>query len=95
MYEDYKRSHYWDLLEAPPHGCDIHIVRAERSDRWSEGVVRRLEQITGRTHPEHGDGRVAYHVLPNAGHWLHVDNPKGLQELMTPSIVDVSSHLLP
>ena len=29
-----------------------------------------------------GGGTVALHIVPNAGHWLHVDNPAFLLELM-------------
>lgn len=34
MYESYKQSSYWDLVEQPPQGTVLHIVRAEKSDRY-------------------------------------------------------------
>lgn len=34
-------------------------------------------------------GRFEHHVLPRAGHWLHVDNPDGLLRLMLPYIVQL------
>lgn len=55
-------------------GTDLHIVRAERSDRWRPEWIEVLEN-----HP-----RLSFHTLPDAGHWLHVDNPQGLQELLHP-----------
>ncbi|XP_050944068.1 uncharacterized protein LOC127150402 [Cucumis melo] len=35
---------------------------------------------------EESKGRVSAHVLPNSGHWVHVDNPKGLLDLVAPKI---------
>ncbi len=31
------------------------------------------------------------HVLPNAGHWLHADNPVGLSKLLLPWLVQAAS----
>ena len=41
----------------------INLVRAERSDRWQPQVVAELAAV---------DESVRVHVLPNAGHWVHV-----------------------
>jgi pimeloyl-ACP methyl ester carboxylesterase len=32
-------------------------------------------------------GGVKLHILPDAGHWLHADNPSGLKDLLTNSLV--------
>ena len=55
-------------------GTSLHIVRAAKSDRWRPEWVEKLEQNT----------RVDFQTLPDAGHWLHVDNPKGLLEMLHP-----------
>ena len=45
--------------------------------RWSERAIHKLAQL------DRGPGGpVQVHVLENAGHWLHVDNPKGLMTLL-------------
>lgn len=45
--------------------------------RWSEKAIQKLAQL------DRGPGgAVQIHVLENAGHWLHVDNPKGLTALL-------------
>ena len=36
---------------------------------------------------------VRLHVLPNAGHWLHVDNPDGLCALIAPELVRLGKEL--
>lgn len=34
MFESYREMDYWSLLEHPPKGMEIGVVRAEKSDRW-------------------------------------------------------------
>ena len=65
MIDDYFTQEYWSIVESPD--SDIHFVRAELSDRWTEACWNRLQAS-----PSH------CHILPKAGHWLHVDNPEGL-----------------
>lgn len=76
---------YWTLLEHPPKGMEIDIVRAEKSDRWDPETVQRLESLASREQGDFG-GKVAFHILPEAGHWVHVDNPKGLLKIVGPKI---------
>ncbi|KAK1375753.1 AB hydrolase-1 domain-containing protein [Heracleum sosnowskyi] len=85
MFNSYRKTDYWPLLENPPEGMEIAIVRAENSDRWDADVVQRLENLASREVDEAG-GKVSVFVLPKSGHWVHVDNPKGLLEIVTPKI---------
>lgn len=78
-----RESSYWSLLEHPPKDMEIAIVRAENSDRWSPEVVRQLERLSSKG-LEESKGQVSVHVLPNSGHWVHVDNPKGLLDIVAP-----------
>ncbi|XP_010256254.1 PREDICTED: protein ABHD11 [Nelumbo nucifera] len=88
MFNSYMKNSYWSLLENPPEGLEISIVRAENSDRWSSDVIERLESLSARE--AYGSkGSVLVHVLPNSGHWVHVDNPKGLLEIVTPSLISI------
>lgn len=81
MYDSYLKGDYWDVLEDRDSSTTIHVVRAERSDRWDEQTLHRLEDVR-RSNP-----LVQVHVLPNAGHWLHTDNPQGLKDLIVPTLV--------
>jgi len=76
MIADYFRLDLWDTLEVPIMDLDIHLVRAARSERWDDAMAARAE-----------GSFATLHTLPDAGHWLHVDNPDGLLELMLPSFV--------
>lgn len=69
ILEDYHATDLWPrLLHAP---CPVHCVVGGRSDVFSPGARERLER-------EAGAGRLLLHHLPSAGHWVHVDAPKGL-----------------
>lgn len=77
-----RETSYWSLLEHPPKDMEIAIVRAENSDRWNRETVQNLESLSSKG----SEGKVSVHVLPNSGHWVHVDNPKGLLGIVAPKI---------
>jgi esterase len=73
---DYFRVDLWPVLESGSAAVDFRVVVAERSDRWApenRARLRGLVELAPAT---------KLHVVPNAGHWLHVDNPGFLLELM-------------
>ncbi|KAK4749916.1 hypothetical protein SAY87_027365 [Trapa incisa] len=86
MFNSYRETSYWSLLEQPPKATEIAIVRAEKSDRWDPQTAQRLVSLAGRDGDE-SRGKFSLHLLPNAGHWVHVDNPKGLLEIVAPGIL--------
>ncbi|XP_057975428.1 uncharacterized protein LOC131162837 [Malania oleifera] len=88
MLDSYKEKAYWSLMEHPPKGMEIAIVRAENSDRWDQNLVQRLEKLAAR-HEDESEGKFSVHVLPNSGHWVHVDNPKGLLDIVAPKIASL------
>ena len=74
MLQSYVVTEAWPVLEAPPPGLRIDVIRAERSRRWPPDVLARFAAIRhGRTH---------LHMLPEAGHWLHVERTDALVALM-------------
>ncbi len=83
LLADYFGRDLWDFVAAPRERPVVHLVVAERSEQWTPGVRARAEQLTA------GPG-AAYHLLADAGHWVHVDNPAGLLELMVPELVRAS-----
>lgn len=75
LLEDFFRVDAWEVVENPPEGVEIQVVRAEDSDVLSEEACRRVERAGEE------NGRTRLHRLPG-GHWLNVSNPEGLIELM-------------
>ena len=74
---DYFKQDFWPLLERPPNGPTWHILQADRSERWRPEDAQRIAQLPAWS-PVH------HHTLANSGHWVHVDNPSGLEELLLP-----------
>lgn len=83
---DYFRVDLWPVLEARASDSDFRVVVAERSDRWAPENRARLQALVETVRqPElsvRRSGTVELHIVPNAGHWLHVDNPAFLIELI-------------
>ena len=83
-------------------GITVDVVRAGRNESaWPPGEVQRLEQAcrgewgdcewgggsgSGGGGDGGGFGAAAVHVLAGAGHNVHIDDPRGLLELMGPSL---------
>lgn len=67
---------------------EIVILRAEKSDRWDQDAIERIQKLASK-HGADSCGKVSFCVLPNSGHWVHVDNPKGLLEIMAPKIASL------
>jgi len=72
MLADYVREDLRPWLRERAPGAAITFVRAARSDRWTPEALADLADLPG--------ARVR--LLPGAGHWLHVDNPAGLQAML-------------
>lgn len=66
----------WNVLE-DPNSPKLHVVKAAQSDVLDEPALARI-QAQSQANP----ARVRLYTLPNAGHWLHVDNPDGLLTLL-------------
>jgi len=76
MLADYFARDLWGPLRTTdPTAPPVHLVRAGRSDRWPPEVVAELDALAP-------DARGTVHLLPNAGHWVHVDDPAGLTDLL-------------
>jgi pimeloyl-ACP methyl ester carboxylesterase len=80
---DYFRVDLWPVLESGTADSDFRVVVAERSDRWAPENRGRLATMLETVRER---GTVELHVVPNAGHWLHVDNPAVLLELMSQNL---------
>jgi len=76
LLDDYFKRDLWPVVEHPPPGVELHLVVAERSRRLNEEARARLSARADQR-------QVHRYTLPDAGHWLHVDNPNGLVALLS------------
>jgi esterase len=72
---DFFRADLWAVVEAPPVGLDLHVVKAEESSALPEDACARLEAAA------EGTGRVHLHRVAG-GHWVNADNPDALLALL-------------
>jgi pimeloyl-ACP methyl ester carboxylesterase len=83
LIRDYFQWDGWPVLLAPRVKPAIHVVRAERSDRWDDATLARSATVPAGI-------PTSLHMLPDAGHWLHADNPKALLTLLVGHIQALS-----
>lgn len=74
LLHDYIATDLWPVVERPPTGVQLHFVKATDSAALSAGAMRRLRATAS-------NGQVHIHEL-EGGHWLNVDNPRGLTALL-------------
>ncbi|KAI3824447.1 hypothetical protein L1987_05907 [Smallanthus sonchifolius] len=82
MYQSYEDTNLWDVVEDVPRGVHVNFLKAERSlHRWALGDLQRIHAAEEQASEE--GGGVEMHVLEDAGHWVHADNPDGLFKILS------------
>ncbi|KAK1422183.1 hypothetical protein QVD17_25128 [Tagetes erecta] len=82
MYQSYEDTNLWDVVEDLPRGVYVNFLKAERSlHRWALGDLQRIHAAEEQASQE--GGGVEMHVLEDAGHWVHADNPDGLFRILS------------
>lgn len=80
-------------MEDVPAGIHINFLRAERSlHRWHRDDIDRIYFAEHAANWQGGAGGVQMHVLADAGHWVHTDNPEGLFRILAPSFGPTQSR---
>lgn len=72
---DFFDTDSWAVIEDPPAGIQVHVVKAEESSVLSESACQRIEDAGKAT------GRVYLHRVAG-GHWVNADNPDALLALL-------------
>ena len=80
LFDDVKRVDFTGLCAAAPEGTKLHFVRAGKNTAWTPAVLQDFE-----TWHRSSRGRVELSTLPDAGHWVHVDEPDKLFDIMAPA----------
>ncbi len=79
LIEDYAKTDCWDVVEALPDRCTLDVVVGARSEVFSESDRERVQGAASR------NSAISVHVVEDAGHWVHVDNPDAVVALLTSS----------
>lgn len=75
LLRDFFDLDLWEVVEDPPAGAHVHLVKATGSSVLSGGPLERVEAAAARSE------RVHLHRI-EGGHWVNADNPDGLVELL-------------
>uniref|UniRef100_A0A5B7BTL1 Putative alpha/beta hydrolase domain-containing protein 11 n=1 Tax=Davidia involucrata TaxID=16924 RepID=A0A5B7BTL1_DAVIN len=82
MYQSYEETNLWKIVEDVPRGVHVNFLKAERSlHRWALEDLQRINAAEEVAADE--GGGVEMHVLEDAGHWVHADNPDGLFRILS------------
>ena len=68
MLLDYRDLDMWSFIKDPGREIELQFLLAGQTTWWS-GPVR--DQLDAAAHTQ-------THVLPKAGHWVHIDDPEGM-----------------
>ena len=75
VLSDFEQQDFFGLLGiCLEKGVRVDLVRGGKNSGWTVDILRQLEI--------HKRENFAVHVLPKAGHWVHVDDLPGLLKLM-------------
>jgi esterase len=77
LLDDYRAVDYWPYLEDCERTVTVNWILASRSTWWQDSTVERLRRL----HNSRVD------VLPDSGHWVHIDNPVGLLKLVRERLI--------
>ncbi|HVK67234.1 MAG TPA: alpha/beta hydrolase [Polyangium sp.] len=76
LLADYFAQDLWPVVERPDGRRHTGFVIGGRSDTVSADDRARVASLAAK------DPTLSVHVLPNAGHWVHVDDPEGLLRIL-------------
>lgn len=76
LFESYYRTDLWHVVETHTKAHDMRFVIGGKSEVIGPDDRTRLQAIAAR------EPHVSLHILENAGHWLHVDDPEGLYSVV-------------
>ena len=77
LYTSHQSFSHWDTVHSPPSHVHLHFVMATGSSRWGEqGTAGRVAKARSLA-----PSNLHLHSI-DAGHWVHVDNPRGLSRLL-------------
>jgi hypothetical protein len=78
LLQDFFRTDLWDVVESPPAGIEMHVIKATSSSLLSGSALDRLKKAADNVH-------MYFHEV-EGGHWLNADNPDAIVDLLTENL---------
>ncbi len=79
LIRDFFAVDLWALVEDPPPGVSIHLVKARDSEVLSGDSLARARRAAD------AGSRTVLHVV-DGGHWVNADNPQALHDLLVANL---------
>ena len=67
----------WPFLESYQGSTNIHFLRAGKNKGWTPEILNRFEAVQAKSR-----GKIKLHTMPHVGHWLHVEDMKGMLDII-------------
>lgn len=77
LFEQFSITNQWNFLRTFRGPGQIHFIRAGRNEHWSSELINDFEKLQSE------NPYVKLHTMPHVGHWVHVDDLRGMYELVT------------
>lgn len=75
LFDAFLATDLWPVVRTnDSEEVQIHFVYAEKNVMWTPTVLQELATLAPKN--------VHSHLLAKAGHWVHIDNPTGLLEII-------------
>ncbi len=87
LLDDYFTTDLWPVVAAPENDAHVHLVIGDRSTVFDDAAREHARALAADAR-----GRVTLDVLP-AGHWVHVDAPDALLDVLVRRVGPASSAL--
>jgi len=82
LFQSYGETDFWPLLDGDWLGrqddVKVDFIRAGRNSAWSTKILTHFEN-------SRNPSQVRLHTIKDVGHWLHVEKPDAVLDLMSPS----------
>lgn len=76
LFEQFSVTDQWNFLRNFKGPGEIHFIRAGRNLNWTPELIQNFELLQSES------ARVRLHTMPQVGHWVHVDDLRGMYQLI-------------
>lgn len=75
MLDDFRSQYSLSQIQEADSKLQIFFVQAQNNPSWTDSLIAKIKALSR-------EGNVHLLCLPQSGHWVHIDNPKGVLDMM-------------